>query len=77
MKKEKNNMITKFDKLFEKDIDLTDIIIKVENKKEEFIDKIKQELSIITYKRKNNPKSIRIIDISGYSSRVWAAGARW
>jgi hypothetical protein len=69
MKKEKNDMITKFTKLFERNVDLTDITINVENEKTEFIDKIKQELSIITYKRKNNPKSIRIKDISGYFNK--------
>jgi hypothetical protein len=69
MKKEKNNMITKFEKLFEKDMDLTDIVINVENEKKELIDKIKHELSIITYKRKNNPKTIRIKEISGYFNK--------
>jgi hypothetical protein len=69
MKKENNDMITRFDKLFEKDIDLNDITVNIENEKEEFIEKIKQELSIITYKRKNNPKTIRIVDISGYFNK--------
>ena len=62
-------MITKFKKLFEKDIDLTDIEINIENENKDLIEKIKQELSIITYKRKNNPKSIRIKDISGYFNK--------
>ena len=64
-----NNMITKFEKLFEKNIDLTDIEISIENENKELIDKIKQELSIITYKKKNNPKSIRIKTISGYFNK--------
>lgn len=59
-------MITKFEKLFEKNIDLTDITINVENKNNDLIEKIKQELSLITYKRKNSPKPIRIKEISGY-----------
>lgn len=69
MKKEENIMITKFEKLFEKNIDLTDISIKVENENKELIDKIKHELSIITYKKSNSPKSIRILDISGYFNK--------
>ena len=69
MKKEINNMITKFEKLFEKNTNLGDIIINIENQKEELIDKIKQELSIITYKKQNNPKSIRIKEISGYFNK--------
>lgn len=69
MKKEKNNMITKFEKLFEKNLDITDITVNVENENKELIDKIKHELSIITYKRKNNPKSIRIKNISGYFNK--------
>lgn len=62
-------MITKFEKLFEKKIDLTDITVNVENENKELIDRIKQEMSIITYKRKNSPKSIRIKDISGYFNK--------
>ena len=62
-------MITKFEKLYERKADLTDIAINIENIKDEFIDKIKQELSIISYKRKNSPKSIRIKDISGYFNK--------
>ena len=62
-------MITKFDKLQEKNMELTDIEINVENIKDEFIDKIKQELSIITYKRKNSPKPIRILNINGYFNK--------
>jgi len=62
-------MITNFKKLLEQKEDLTDIIINVENEKTEFIDKIKQELSIITYKRQKNPKPIRIIEISGYFNK--------
>ena len=53
-------------RIFEKNIDLTDIIINVENEDKDLIEKIKHELSIITYKRKNSPKSIRIKGISGY-----------
>ena len=68
MKKEKNIMITKFEKLkiFEKNIDLADIIINVENEDKDLIEKIKQELSIISYKRQNSPKPIRIKEINGY-----------
>jgi len=69
MKKDKNNMITKFEKLFEKEIELTDIETNIENEKEDLIEKIKQELSIITYKRQNNPKSIRLTKISGYFNK--------
>jgi len=69
MKKEENIMITKFKTLFEKNIDLTDISVKVGNEKKELIDKIKHELSIITYKKSNSPKSIRILDISGYFNK--------
>ena len=70
MKKEENIMITKFEKLFEKDVDLTDIVVAVENENKELIEKIKHELSIITYKRKNSPKSIRIKDINGYFNKM-------
>lgn len=66
MKNEKNNMITKFQRLFE---DIEDIEVKIENDKKEFTDKIKHNLSIITYKRKNSPKSIRILDINGYYNK--------
>ena len=69
MKNDGNDMITKFEKLYERKADLTDIAINIENIKDEFIDKIKQELSIISYKRKNSPKSIRIKDISGYFNK--------
>lgn len=69
MKKEENIMITKFEKLFEKKIDLTDITVNIENENKELIEKIKHELSIITYKKKNSPKSIRIKDISGYFNK--------
>lgn len=69
MKNDNNNMITKFKKLLEKDVDLSDIIVEVENEKEELVDKIKNELSIITYKRAKNPKSIRIIKIGGYFNK--------
>ncbi len=69
MKKEKNDMITKFEKIFEKDINLSDIEVNIENQNKELIEKIKQELSIITYKRKNNPKSIRIKEIIGYFNK--------
>jgi len=62
-------MITNFKKLVEQKEDLTDIIVNVENEKTEFIDKIKQELSIITYKRQKNPKPIRIVEISGYFNK--------
>lgn len=61
-------MITKFEKLFEK-VELTDIIINIENDKNEFTDKIRQELSIISYKRKNSPKPIRIKEIGGYFNK--------
>lgn len=69
MKNDNNNMITKFKKLLEKDADLSDIIVEVENEKEDLIDKIKNELSIITYKRSKNPKSIRIIKIGGFFNK--------
>lgn len=69
MKNENNDMITKFKKLLEKNIDLTDIVVDVKNEKTELIDKIKQELSIITYKKVKNPKSIRIVKISGYFNK--------
>ena len=62
-------MITRFKKLFEQNTNLEDIIIKIENEKTELVDKIKHELSIITYKRQNNPKSIRLKDISGYFNK--------
>jgi hypothetical protein len=62
-------MITKFEKLLEKNIDLIDIKINVENENKNLIEKIKQELSIITYKRKNSPKPIRIKEISGYFNK--------
>jgi len=62
-------MIIKFKKLFEKNINLDDITTNIENEKSELIDKIKQELSIITYKKQNSPKPIRIKDISGYFNK--------
>jgi len=58
-------MITKFKNLYEK-IDLSDIKIDIENENNELIDKLTQELSIITYRRKNSPKPIRLTEISGY-----------
>ena len=58
-------MITKFKNLYEK-IDLSDIKIDIENENKELIDKLTQELSIITYRRKNSPKPIRLTEISGY-----------
>ena len=69
MKKEENIMITKFKKLFEQNIDLEDVIVNVENEKTEFIDKIKHDLSIISYKKANSPKSIRIREITGYFNK--------
>lgn len=68
MKNEYANMITKFKELYE-NIDLSDIIINIENEIPELIDKIKQELSIITYKKRNSPKTIRIKEISGYFNK--------
>ena len=62
-------MITKFEKLYEK-MDLSDIKINIENENKELIDKIKNELSIITYRRKNSPKPIRLIEISGYFIKI-------
>ena len=62
-------MITNFKKLLEQKEDLTDIIVNVENEKTELIDKIKDELSIITYKRQKNPKPIRIKEINGYFNK--------
>ena len=61
-------MITKFKDLYE-NIDLSDIIINIENEIPELIDKIKHELSIITYKKRNSPKTIRIKEISGYFNK--------
>jgi hypothetical protein len=69
MKKEENKMITKFNKLFEQDINLEDVIVNVENEKKEFTDKIKHDFSIITYKKANSPKSIRIREITGYFNK--------
>ena len=69
MKKEENIMITKFKKLFEQNINLEDVIVNVENEKTEFIDKIKHDLSIITYKKSNSPKSIRIREITGFFNK--------
>ena len=60
-----NSMITQFKKILEK-IDISDIEYNIENENKELINKIKHELSIITYKRKNNPKPIRIKKICGY-----------
>lgn len=68
MKNEYANMITKFKDLYE-NIDLSDIIINIENEIPELIDKIKHELSIITYKKRNSPKTIRIKEISGYFNK--------
>ena len=63
-------MITKFNKLFEQqDINLEDVIVNVENEKTEFTDKIKHDLSIISYKKENSPKSIRIREITGYFNK--------
>lgn len=58
-------MITKFSNLFEK-IEIEDIEIEIENEDEKLLDKIKKELSIITYKKKNSLKPIRIKKITGY-----------
>jgi len=58
-------MITKFEKLYEK-IDLSDIKIDVENENKELIEKLTHELSIISYRRKNSPKPIRLTEIVGY-----------
>ena len=69
MKKEKKDMITKFNKLFEQNINLEDVIVNVENEKKEFTDKIKHDFSIITYKKANSPKSIRIREITGYFNK--------
>lgn len=62
-------MITKFEKLYEK-IDLSDIKIDVENENKELIDKLTHELSIISYRRKNSPKPIRLTEISGYFKKT-------
>jgi len=69
IKESENIMITKFSQLYEKNIDLEDISIDVENIKEDFINKIKHELSIITYKKSKNPKSIRIKEVTGYFNK--------
>lgn len=66
--KENDNMITKFKYLNEK-MDLQDIKIDIENEDSDLIEKIKRELSIITYKKQKNPKSIRIKEISGYFNK--------
>lgn len=61
----KNNMITQFKEILET-IDISDIEYNIENENKELINKIKQELSIVIYKRKNNPKPLRIKNINGY-----------
>lgn len=58
-------MITRFKEILEK-LDISDIEFDIEDENTELINKIKDELSIITYKRKNNPKPIRIKKIGGY-----------
>jgi hypothetical protein len=58
-------MITQFKEILEK-LDISDIEFDIEDENTELVNKIKQELSIITYKRKNNPKPIRIKKIGGY-----------
>ncbi|MCK9417395.1 hypothetical protein M0Q97_12215 [Candidatus Dojkabacteria bacterium] len=60
-----NSMITQFKEILEK-LDISDIEFDIEDENTELVNKIKQELSIITYKRKNNPKPIRIKKIGGY-----------
>ena len=55
--------------MYEVSASINDIKVDVENQKEELINKIKHELSIITYKRSKNPKSIRIKEISGYFNK--------
>lgn len=62
-------MITRFEKLFEDNSNLDDIITNIQNEESEHIEKIKQELSIISYKRQSNPKPIRISEISGYFNK--------
>jgi len=62
-------MITKFEKLFEANSNLEDIITNIQNEESVHIDKIKQELSIITYKRQTNPKPIRILQIDGFFNK--------
>ena len=62
-KNDLDNMITKFGKLYENN---EDIIINIENENDKLINKIKNHFSLITYKRKNNPKQIRLKKISGY-----------
>jgi len=69
MEKNNKDMITKFKELYENKIDLNDIITNIENEKDELVKKIKDELSIITYKRKNSHKSIRIKEIGGYFNK--------
>ncbi len=59
-------MITKFEKLFENKINIDDIKVEIKNEDKKLIEKIKQELSIISYKKKNSPKTIRIKEINGY-----------
>jgi hypothetical protein len=60
-----NSMITRFKEILEK-LDISDIEFDIEDENTKLINKIKDELSIITYKRKNNPKPIRIKKIGGY-----------
>ena len=59
-------MITKFKELFENKINIDDIKVDIKNEDKKLVEKIKQELSIISYKKKNSPKTIRIKDINGY-----------
>jgi hypothetical protein len=66
MKINSNEMITKFEKLFENKINIDDIKVEIKNEDKKLIEKIKQELSIISYKKKNSPKTIRIKEINGY-----------
>jgi hypothetical protein len=66
MKIKSNEMITKFKELFENKINIDDIKVDIKNEDKKLVEKIKQELSIISYKKKNSPKTIRIKDINGY-----------
>lgn len=57
-------MITKFSQLYEK-ANLADIEINIENKKDDLIKKLIDELSLVIFKRKGNHKTVRITKLDG------------
>jgi hypothetical protein len=65
---EKNDMITRFNEIYEK-VDLSDIAIDVENKNDELIKRLVDELSIVIYKRKGKFRSLRITKVSGSNQK--------